>query len=235
MSINNIYNNANIPSDDIYINFNKFIFSNDIRIIGKLLLRYKFYTLTSHLPGDIVEVGVFKGSGITTWLKFLQLYSPYTNKKVIGFDFFSPDDTFDYTKSIECGDQLNDVINRVNSNDLSLESVNHNIISSGINPSQLFLVKGNVIDTTKKFVEENPGFRISILYLDLDLDQPTYHSLINFWDRIVPGGYIIFDEFEHHKFNEATGVERFLKEKNIEYSIQTTNFVGPTAFMIKKN
>lgn len=235
MDTNNIYNNADIPSDNIYNSFNSFIFSNDIRIIGKLLLRYKFYNLTSHLPGDIVEVGVYKGSGITTWLKFLKLFSPHTNKKVIGFDFFSPNDTFDYTKNIDCGTELNDVINRVKLDELSLENVKNNIINSGINPSQLFLVKGNVNETSKKFVDENPGFRISILYLDLDLAEPTYYSLINFWDRIVPGGYIIFDEYEHHKFNEAVGVDRFLKEKNIEYSIQTTNFVGPTAYMIKKN
>jgi hypothetical protein len=235
MATNNFYNNAIIPSDEIYNNFNKFIFSNDIRIIGKLLQRYKFYSLTSHLPGDIVEVGVFKGSGMVTWLKFLQLYSPHTNKKVVGFDFFSSSDTHNYTSNIECGDQLNNVINRVKADDLALENVKQSIESSGINPNHFLLVKGDVTTTTKEFVKENPGFRISVLYLDLDLAEPTYHSLVNLWDRIVPGGYIIFDEFEHHKFNESSGVERFIKEKNIEYTIKTTDFVGPTAYMIKKS
>jgi hypothetical protein len=51
----------------------------------------------------------------------------------------------------------------------------------------------------------------------------------------VPGGYIIFDEYEYHRFNECSGVEKFLKEKNIEYTIETTNFFLPSAFMIKKN
>lgn len=235
MSFNNFYNNTIIPPDEIYDNFNKFIFSNDIRIIGKLLQRYRFYLLTSHLPGDIVEVGVFKGSGIATWLKFLEIYAPHTNKKVVGFDFFSSTDTFNYTNNIECGNQLNNVINRVNPDDLSFENIKKTIESSGINPNHLILVKGDVTKTTKDFVNENPGFRISVLYLDLDLAEPTYHSLINFWNRVVPGGYIIFDEFEHHKFNESSGVERFLKEKNLEYDIKTTGFVGPTAYMIKKS
>jgi hypothetical protein len=230
----NYYNNTIIPSDEIYDNFNKFIFSNDIRIIGKLLLRFDFFKYTKHLPGDIVEIGVFKGSGLTSWLKFIQIYTPHTNKKVIGFDFFSSNDTLTYTNNIDCGDKLDLVIKRVNSDDLTLESVKQNIIDSGINSSNLILVKGDIIKTTKEFVYSNPGFRISILYLDADLAEPTYHSLINFWDRIVPGGYIVFDEYEYHKFNESSGVEQFLKEKNIEYTIETTNFLAPTAFMIKK-
>ena len=218
----NYNNNGILPSNDIYNDFNNFIFSNDIRLIGKLLYRYNFFKLTMNLPGDIVEIGVFKGSGIVAWLKFIQLFTPYTNKKVIGFDFFSQDDAIEYTNTCIDGNALVDVMNRVNKNDLSLENVTKNIISSGINSSQLLLVKGDITVTTKKFVNENNGFRISILYLDADLCEPTYHALINFWDRIVPGGYIIFDEFEHHKFSESTGVDKFLKEKNLEYTIQTT-------------
>ena len=187
-----------------------------------------------NLPGDIVEIGVFKGSGMVAWLKFLQLFTPYTNKKVIGFDFFSQDEAIEYTDSCIDGKGLVNIMNRVNKNELSIENVTKNIISSGINSSQLLLVKGDITFTTKQFVNDNNGFRISILYLDADLCEPTYHALINFWDRIVPGGYIIFDEFENHEFSESTGVDKFLKEKNLEYTIQTTQFIAPSAFMIKK-
>jgi len=51
----------------------------------------------------------------------------------------------------------------------------------------------------------------------------------------LPGGYIIFDEYEYHNFNESSGVEKFLKEKKLEYTVTTTDFFQPTAFMIKKN
>ena len=36
----------------------------------------------------IVECGVFKGVEFL-WLKFLKIYLPNSNKKVIGFDMFS--------------------------------------------------------------------------------------------------------------------------------------------------
>jgi hypothetical protein len=51
-----------MPSEDAYLAFNKFIFSTDVKLIGKLLHRFRFFQDTIHLPGDIVEIGVFKGS-----------------------------------------------------------------------------------------------------------------------------------------------------------------------------
>jgi len=223
------------PPQNIYDSFNNFIFSNEYTIIGKLFYRLHFFKLTQHIPGDIVEIGVFKGSGIATWLKILKVFCPNTNKKVIGFDFFSAEDVYTFAKDKEVGNSLVNIINRVNKDCLSLLTVQNNIISSGIDISKFMLIKGDVKDTTKEFVNNNPGFRISILYLDADLLDPTYYSLLHLWDRILPGGYIVFDEYEYHKFNESTGVEKFLKEKKLEYTIETTNFIAPCAFIIKKS
>ena len=222
----------NNPAQQIYDSFNSFIFSNDIRIIGKLLHRFSFFEKTKHLAGDIVEVGVFKGSGVASWLKMIEIYMPHSNRKVIGFDIF--DSKENIFTSFKNGDRMTAVLDRTTKNDLSLQKVTESLESTKISPSKFILVQGDVCKTAKTFVELNPGFRISLLYIDLDLDEPGYHSLLNLWDRIVPGGYIVFDEYEYHKFDESCGVDRFLKEKNIEYTIETTKFIGPTAFMIKK-
>lgn len=231
----NIYNNNELTTQNIYDSFNTFIFSNEIKVFGKLIYKIHFFKLTQHLPGDIVEIGVFKGSGVSAWLKILKVFSPNTNKKVIGFDFFSKEKVENFTKGIESGNSLLQVMNRVNENDLTLDNVTNNIISAGFDKSKFILVEGDIKLTAKEFIDINPGFRISLLYLDADLFEPTYYSLLYLWDRIIPGGYIIFDEYEYHAFNESTGVEKFLKEKSIEYTIETTNFLQPTAYMIKKN
>lgn len=47
----------NMPSEEVYKSFNDFIFSNDIKVLGKLLHRFEFFNKVKHLPGDIVEVG----------------------------------------------------------------------------------------------------------------------------------------------------------------------------------
>jgi len=229
-----IFNNNEVSNQNIYDSFNNFIFSNDIKIFGKLLYKLHFFKLTEKLPGDIVEIGVFKGSGIAAWLKILKVFCPNTNKKVIGFDFFSKETVNSYTKEKECGNSLNEVMNRVDENNLTLNAVTNNIKQSGFDISKFILVEGDVKFSIKEFIDSSPGFRISILYLDADLMEPTYYSLLYLWDRIVPGGYIVFDEYEYHKFNECSGLEKFLKEKQIEFTVETTNFLQPTAFMIKK-
>jgi hypothetical protein len=231
-----IYNNneKNISTDINYKNFNEFIFSNDIKIIGKLFHRNNFFNLVKDLPGDIVEIGVFKGSGVASFVKMLEIYNNNSIKKVIGFDIFNPKNANDILNSYDKIDKtnMNIVYSRVNESDRTLENVNNNLQKMGIKDKYL-LIEGDVASTLPKFIEENRGFRISLLYIDVDIEEPTYNSLKFLWDRIVPGGIIVFDEYEYHKFSESSGADKFFKEYNIKYKIYSTNWMAPTAYIIK--
>lgn len=225
-------NIKNIPSQDLYDAFNTFIFNKDIKVLGKLLHRFKYFELTKHLAGDIVELGVFKGSGMASFVKFIEIFCTHSNKKVIGFDFFDADNK--EIDNFENGNAMKTVYNKVTNNELSLESIDNKIKNINEDKSKYILVKGNVCSSTENFVKENPGFRISLLYVDLDLNEPVYESLKNLWDRVLPGGYIIFDEYEYHKFDESNGVDNFLKDSNLKYEVISTNFMAPSAYLIKK-
>mgnify|MGYP001565495615 CR=1 FL=1 len=229
-------NRLNEISQSVYDKFNNFIFSDDKKLLGKPLHRFEFFLKTKDLPGDIVEVGVFKGSGVSSFIKFIDIYCPNSNKKVIGFDIFSTIEATDILKKDgdTDGNSMKVVYDRVSHSDLTLESVSSRLKQTGVSEDKFKLIKGDVADSIPKFLEENQGFRISLLYIDVDLDRPTYYSLKYLWDRILPGGAILFDEYEYHKFSESVGVERFLKEKNIDYSLKSTNWVAPTAFILKK-
>lgn len=229
-------NKLNDIEQSVYDKFNNFIFSDDLKLTGKLLHRFEYFLKTKDLPGDIVEVGVFKGSGISSFNKFVQIYCPNSNKKIIGFDIFdtveasnvlNKDGTFDKNNMIT-------VYDRVNSKDLTLESVQKRLESTKINSDRFKLVKGDVESSIPKFLQDNPGFRISLLYIDVDLERPTYFTLKHLWDRILPNGVILFDEYEYHKFSESNGVEKFLREMNLDYELRSTNWISPTAFLIKK-
>ena len=191
-----------------------------------------FFEKTKHLAGDIVELGVFKGSGVATFIKFLEIFCTHSNKKVIGFDIFDSDN--EIINNFENGETMKTVYGKTDSGDLLLENVEKRLLNINNDNSKFILVKGDVCSTTKEFVSENPGFRISLLYVDLDLNEPVYESLKNLWNRILPGGYIIFDEYEYHKFDESTGVDRFLTDFNISYDVISTNWMAPTAYLIKK-
>jgi len=228
-------NSKNMPSNDTYDSFNKFIFSNDTKLLGKLLYRYKYFQEVMHLPGDIVEVGVFKGSGIATFSKFVDIFCPNSNTKIIGFDIFQDfnkerilDKDGNFNK-----DKMNVVYSKVDKSELSIESVYNRLDTMNIHKKYM-LVMGDVEDTLPIFVNENPGLRIKLIYIDVDLERATYNTLKYLWNRLLPGGIIVFDEYEYHKFSESTGVEKFLKEFNLPYELVSTNWIAPTAYMIKK-
>ena len=45
----------------------------------------------------------------------------------------------------------------------------------------------------------------------MDIDKPTYESLINLYERIVRGGIIVFDEYACNKWSESNAVDRFFR------------------------
>ena len=207
------------------INQNQSIFDGFSRIL--------FYEMVKHLNGDIVECGVFKGTGILTWLKILELHEPNSIKKIIGFDFFNKNFVNDITNNND-RDLMSQVFNRCNPSidDISYDSIQEKILKFNFSPEKFELIEGDISNTSKIFVDQRPGFRISLLYLDLDLDKPTYDTLNNFWDNIVSGGVIVLDEYAYHSWSESNGVDRFIKEKKLK--LLPTKIKAPTAFLIKK-
>jgi hypothetical protein len=191
------------------------------------------YDLIKDVPGDIVECGVYKGSGLYGFLKLKNIFNPNSAKKVIGFDFFD-------TESL-----LNSIVNAHDKETMQLlfdgRDFSHNksfkdllqdkLLSDGFSKNDFELVEGDISVTSKKFSSENPGFKISLLYIDLDLEDPTYNTLNNLWNNVTKGGLVVFDEYAHHKWSEAKGVDRFIKENNLE--IKNLNYACPTAYIKK--
>jgi hypothetical protein len=232
----NLYNNnSNITENQsIYDSFNNFIFSKDRNVFNKLYSKFMFYNMTKHLSGDIIECGVFKGSGLLAWLKILDMHEPNSIKKAIGFDFFDPNfvDKINNEIDKETMKQVFSRCNDLDKDELSISGVRQKINNANINDSKFELVEGDIIKTSKDFVDNRPGFRISILNMDLDLDDPTYLALNAFWPRIVDGGIVIFDEYAYHSWSEANAVDKFVKEKRL--FLHRTNIKTPTAYLIKE-
>ncbi len=61
--------------------------------------------------------------------------------------------------------------------------------------SSVHLVEGDVTQTCEEFVKSNPGFRISYLHMDLDVEVPTLKALEALWPCVVRGGIVVFDEY----------------------------------------
>jgi hypothetical protein len=105
------------------------------------------------------------------------------------------------------------------------------IKNCGFNSADFELIKGDISNTSFDFVAKRPGFKISLLYLDLDLKTPTYNVLSAFWDRVSRGGIVVFDEYAYHQWSESLGVDKFFEDKNIV--VKTLDYNAPTAYVIK--
>ena len=231
----NLYNNTNNidNNQEIYDSFNNFIFSGDRNVFNKLMARKTFYDLTTHLHGDIVECGVFKGSGLLSWLKIVDMCEANSLKKVIGFDFFNLD-FVDVLENVVDKDTMRQVFERdvnLNLNDISIEGIESKIQNAGFAKDRYDLIKGDVSKTTKTYLEDKPGLRISVLYLDMDLDEPTYDAVKSLWHRVQPGGVVVFDEYAYHSWSESNAVDRFVREFGLE--LKNTYIKAPTAYIVK--
>jgi hypothetical protein len=219
-----------VVSQDVFDNFNSFIFSKDKKLLGKLQSKQFFCDHTKHVLGDVVELGVFKGSGMISWLKTLEFSDP-ARKIVIGFD------SFDYktlVETISTQDKatMNDLFEKRDFNNNGYEIILTNILQSiGYTTEKYKLVVGNVHATLKPFLDENPGFRASIINFDLDLEEPTEYALNMLWPRVSKGGVLIFDEYGVHEWTESNAVDRFIEKHNL--TLIKTPWHAPSAYIVK--
>jgi hypothetical protein len=59
------------------------------------------------------------------------------------------------------------------------------------------LIKGDLVETVPPFVEEHPHLVVSLLFLDVDLYEPTKVAIEQFLPRMPRGAVIAFDELDN--------------------------------------
>lgn len=219
-------------SQEVYDAFNSFIFSSDTKVLGKLVARALIAAETKDVPGDIVECGVYKGSGLLTWLKLKHVLFPNALKKVIGFDYFDTDVLLNSLTGLDL-QRMEELFRERDYHHASgaEQFLLDQIHAAGFTAGDFELIKGNVSVTAPEFVAKRPGLKISVLYMDLDLADCTYNALASLWPRVSKGGIVVFDEYAYHQWSEAQGVDRFFEDKNIE--IKVLDYLCPTAYVRK--
>lgn len=166
---------------------------------GKFLTHVEIFKHIVNVPGHVVECGVFKGMSLMTFVKLIEVLCPADSlKRVIGFDTFTgfvdlaakdgaPNERrgkvvggWDSSAFLPALEQLVDITQR----DSLVPRV-----------KRVELVKGDVSETVKEYVKQNPGLRISLLHLDMDLYDPTLAALEHLYPLVVRGGVVLLDEY----------------------------------------
>ena len=153
------------------------------------------WVLDSGLEGDAIECGVYRG-GISA-LMGLVLNSRCTTKDIVMFDSFEGSPGRVEGKDLpyyELGSMKGD-----------LRDVEEFMFQLAI---RHVLVPGWFSDTFPGFVRR--GGKICFLHVDCDLYESARQCLVHLFDRVVPGGVVMFDDYFDLGGGEKAAVDEWV-------------------------
>ncbi len=205
--------------------YNSFVQNVSVDRLQKILTRYEQMKMIENVPGDIVECGVFKGTGFYTFAKLCRIMMPNSGRKLIGFDLFG---TKIATKLTRADDKK--FVDWHVDKTVKKEEIVKNLAAHDIHNVEL--IAGDVTRTTKEYAAKNPGFRIALLYLDVDNYDGTMAILKHFFPLVVPGGLVVFDDYGQRGHGESDAVHEFFKGTN--YKLHMPQMAPTTSAYIVK-
>ena len=207
--------------------------------LKRFLAHLELFKMVLEVPGDIAELGVFRGMGLMTWANLFEAYCIGDRTKTVygfdnwqGFKEFSPEDgkeEKDVQKYIEgfspeiYFDELNEAIS-IFDNDRFIPW-----------KQRVKLIVGDIEETAAGFEKENPGVRFSLIHFDCDLYKPTKAALKHLWPLLSRGGVMLFDEYSIHEWpGETKAIDEFFADKP-EVRIKTFSWTNtPAGYIIKE-
>lgn len=202
--------------------------------LAKFLTKYEIFKRVLHVNGSVVECGVLHGGGLLSWAKLSSIFEPANHvRKVIGFDTFegfpevSEKDTAtgtfnDLKKSGLAGSTYDHVLQAVEVYDLN-RPISH--------IPKVELVRGDLCTSAAQYVADNPHLVVALLYLDVDLYEPTKKAIEVFLPRMPKGSIIAFDELNARIFpGETLAVLDTIGLRNIQ--IERFSFDSYVSFAV---
>ncbi len=194
-NLERIFNACADPVEVRLENFPKYVRRQQLK---RFLSLYEIFKLVLPVKGSIVECGVFRGFGLMSWAKLSTMLEPENlTRRIYGFDTFagfpgcSDKDANPVampTESALCADSYEELQALIAEYDRD-RFLGH--------IDKVHLIKGNVIETIPQFVAEHPHVLVSLLFLDLDLYEPTLAAIQHFLPRMPRGAVIAFDELDN--------------------------------------
>lgn len=221
-----------LPGDIIEEDFLKYYEKDKQFTMTSLFRMYALYHATKYviennIEGDIVECGVYKGGSSMLSADMLVEQNSF-DKKLYLFDTYEgmckPTD-----KDIYHGFQqkaLKDWERRQTDTHNTwcyapIDEVKTNMLSTGYPEEKMVFVKGKVEDTIPGTVPE----KISLLHLDTDWYESTYHELVHLFPLLSKNGVLIIDDYGFWQgCREA--VDQYFEENNIKMLFNRIDYNG---------
>jgi len=166
--------------------------------VTRFIALYEIFKRILPVKGSIIECGVYQGFGLMTWANLSAVLEPNNlTRRIYGFD------TFEGFKEARDKDKGKGFVPE--QGDLKADSYSELLELIRIYDSnrflghvpKVFLFKGDATITIPQFVKENKHLVVSLLFLDMDLFEPTKVAIGQFFSRMPKGAIIAFDELDN--------------------------------------
>jgi len=193
---------------------NGFYLTTEPYRMGNILAHYELYKKIINLPGDVVELGVFKGGSIIQFATFRELLENEKSRKIIGFDIFGK---FPETEKVDSDKEFISKWNEQHAGEfLSRDDIYKSLELKNIHNVEL--IQGDICNTLDEYFDRNSHVKISLLHIDVDVYEPSKKGLDKLYDKVVRGGIIAFDDYGTVE-GETLAVDEFLADK--EYIVNS--------------
>lgn len=176
-------------------NFTKYIRRQSLT---RLLSLYEIFKKILPVKGSIIECGVFKGFGLMAWANMSAILEPANlTRRIYGFDTF---EGFTDVRREDLNKIMKPKTGQLRSDSFKelgklIDIYDSNRFLGHVNKVQL--IKGDITKTVPRFMANNKHLVVSLLFLDLDLYEPTKAAIENFCPRMPKGSIIAFDELDN--------------------------------------
>jgi hypothetical protein len=194
-NISRIFNEGHDPLHVKLENFPKYVRRQHLK---RFLSMYEIFKQVLPVKGSVVECGVYKGFSLMAWAKLSTMLEPENlTRRIYGFD------SFEGFPNISDQDQNALAVHQEGDFDagsyeelqLLIKEYDRDRFLGHIN--KVHLIKGDVCQTVPQFIADNRHLLVSLLFIDLDLYEPTKVALENFLPRMPKGAVIAFDDLDN--------------------------------------
>jgi hypothetical protein len=209
-----------LNSSDVWDFENGFYWFSSPARLNKLLAHYELYKSIISLPGDVFELGVYKAASLVRLCTYRNLLENEFSRRIVGFDAFGkfPREQLALRSDLD----FIEYFERAGGDGLQKADVELILANKGFR--NVVLCEGNVLQTLAAYLNEHPATRLALLHLDMDVREPTAYALECLYDRVVPGGLIVFDDY-NAVAGETDAVDEFLRARSLRIEKLTHYYV----------
>ena len=221
-----------MPEDQKIYNLPIFLRRQEISYI---LAKWEVFKQIQPVKGNIYYFGVYYGAGFVTLANFSAAIEPFNHtREIIGFD------TFEGYPAIGAGDLSGREFDTLKTGGFSAQEADKHLLEIiklydenrplGHIP-KVKLIKGDVMETLPRYLAENKHALASMVYLTMNLYEPTRLAIELLWPKMPKGGIVVIHSLNEEYYPGATSA--LLDALGSDCEIRTIPYAPNMAYVVK--